>query len=327
MKSKIPTISICLILLFISFSGCFEDTSEKNQKTVYVDNDGIADYIKIQDAIDNVTEGYTIIVRNGTYSEQLILDKSINLISEYDNKAIITRKTVINPSSDSIIIVNADKCTIKGFNITCNIFNSDFKCYNIGINITSSDNKILNNIILSSDKGIYIGSKSKNNKISLNTVSNANYGMEIDQSDNNNIFENKIYFCKENGIYLYGAKNNVISGNNISNNNYGIWAKGSEKNNIFENSIKKNEHGILFCCLAKNNVVYKNIFMQNLNWSARDDVNNQWDDDYIGNYWDDYTDKYPDAVIINGIWNIPYNITGITEGNIDRFPLVKPVDI
>ena len=44
-----------------------------------------------------------------------------------------------------------------------------------------------------------------------------------------------------------------------------------------------------------------------------------------GNYWDEYREKYPDAIEIDGIWNTPYNISG--ETNQDNYPLVNPVNI
>ena len=67
------------------------------------------------------------------------------------------------------------------------------------------------------------------------------------------------------------------------------------------------------------------MFKQNSVYNARDDLINQWDNESVGNYWDDYIEKYPDAIQIDGIWDIPYNITA--GDNIDRFPLVNPVDI
>jgi hypothetical protein len=70
-------------------------------------------------------------------------------------------------------------------------------------------------------------------------------------------------------------------------------------------------------------VLYNNIFEQNSIYNARDDVSNQWDNEIVGNFWDDYEEKYPEAIQIDNIWDIPYKITG---DNIDRFPLVNPVD-
>ena len=83
------------------------------------------------------------------------------------------------------------------------------------------------------------------------------------------------------------------------------------------------------CCGAGNNIIYHNNFEQNEEYNARDDVRNQWDNGSIGNYWDDYIEKYPDAAQIDGIWDISYNITSLysDEGNYDMYPLVDPIDI
>ena len=127
------------------------------------------------------------------------------------------------------------------------------------------------------------------------------------------------------GIYIALSDNNIISGNMLQDNNYGIRVTGSKNNKIFGNTVMNSTRGILCCCESKNNVIYYNNFKQNGGYSARDTATNQWDNGNVGNYWDDYTEKYPDAIQMDGIWDIAYNITG--GDNIDRFPLVNPVDI
>jgi hypothetical protein len=57
--------------------------------TLYVDDDGGADYVRIQDAIDNASDGDTVFVYSGTYFENLVVDKSINLIGEDKNTTVI----------------------------------------------------------------------------------------------------------------------------------------------------------------------------------------------------------------------------------------------
>jgi len=73
-----------IIILFTS-SGiipiAISDTLSSG-KTIYVDDDGGADYTRIQDAIDNATEGDTVYVFNGTYYENIVVNKTINLIGE-----------------------------------------------------------------------------------------------------------------------------------------------------------------------------------------------------------------------------------------------------
>jgi len=105
----------------------------------------------------------------------------------------------------------------------------------------------------------------------------------------------------------------------------GIRIRSSKNNKIFGNTVINNWGGLQFCCTSKGNVIYYNNYKQSSEYSTNDIVTNQWDNGSVGNYWDDYIEKHPDAIQIDGIWDTPYNITG--GDIIDRFPLVNPVDI
>ena len=225
------TLTVCFILLIISLAGCIEETSpDKKSKTIYVDINGGADYTKIQDAIDHVADGGTIFVSDGTYYEMLIINKSINLIGANVDKTIIDCKKGNISNSDGVVLINTDNCTIKGFKITCVNYTSDI----IGIKIKSSNNTISNNIILYSDKGIYLDSNSKNNTISWNTISDARYGIDIYNSYSNNISKNNISSSLLQGIFLtYMSNNNIIYGNFLSDNDHGIRIKNSINNKYF----------------------------------------------------------------------------------------------
>lgn len=290
-------------------------------KTIYVNINGGADFKKIQDAINSSANGNKIIVKNGIYNEKLIINKSLDLHGENPDTTIIKYENNNISQSDAIIFINADNCTINGFKITCaeNSFDS------IGIKINSSNNIILNNIILSFYKDIYLDSYTMNNTINSNIISNASYGIDAYNSHKNNISKNKIFSCITYGIYGFGSDYNNFSGNIFSENHYGIRIKGSEYNELFENKVYNNTYGMLFCCGARNNIIYYNIFKQNSIYNAKDDVANQWDNGSVGNFWDDYEEKYPDAVNTNGIWDTPYSITG--DKNVDRYPLVIIEDI
>ena len=78
-----------------------------------------------------------------------------------------------------------------------------------------------------------------------------------------------------------------------------------------------------FCCGAQGNTIYYNTFRQNTMENANDTFSNQWDDGTVGNYWDDYTEKYPAAIQLGDVWDTPYIIS--YGENQDRFPLVNPV--
>ena len=70
---------------------CFE-TYGTSYKTIYVDDDGGKDFTKIQDAINFANDGDTIFIYNGTYYENVIVDKFVNLIGESKENVIVDGK-------------------------------------------------------------------------------------------------------------------------------------------------------------------------------------------------------------------------------------------
>ena len=74
------------------------------------------DYEKIQWAVDNASEGDTIIVRPGTYYENVDVDKSLEIRSYSQNPS----DTIVKASNpyDHVFYVTKDNVTIKGFTVT-----------------------------------------------------------------------------------------------------------------------------------------------------------------------------------------------------------------
>ncbi|UCD13762.1 MAG: right-handed parallel beta-helix repeat-containing protein, partial [Thermoplasmatales archaeon] len=232
MKKEIYSIKVIVLLLIMAVSGCLE-VPNSGSKTIYVNDGGGVDYVKIQDAIDNASDGDTIFVYNGTYNEILILNKSINLIGASKDKTVIGWQKIGKARQKNVICVYVDKCTIKGFKIVGAGVYSDF----IGINVNTSYNTISDNIILSNNMGVNIGEGSKNNNVYRNNISNNLYGVALHHSNNNNISKNNISSCSLYGIYLIDSNNNIIFGNTLSGNFYGMRVKASEKNRVFKNLV------------------------------------------------------------------------------------------
>ena len=120
----------------------------------YVDDDGSTGFTSIQDAIDASSDGDTIIVRPGIYTEHVSIDKSIRLIGRG------TRRTIIDGNGDpnnhsSAVTITADGVKIRGFTIR-NAMNSGI--YIDSANNTIAANKIVNNGL----EGIYIHSGDNN---------------------------------------------------------------------------------------------------------------------------------------------------------------------
>jgi len=324
MNKKIIIIIINILILsnILFFSGCIEEEKNDGIYDLYVGKNIQNGYSTINQAINFALNGDSIFIFNGIYNETIIINKSINLIGESNKKTIINFNE--NQSEKiGIIEILADNCSIQNLNLnnTYNNLNS------FGIIINSSNNKIINNKISNTDRGIFINSiytyKSLNNSIKFNNISNNIYGLYIAYSDNNNISYNNISENKDYGIYLLNSNENKLSHNNFSKNNYGLRIKGSRSNIVTYNNIYENNKGLYFCCGARDNIVFKNNFLKNFDWHSYDSLANKWDNNKIGNYWDDYIEKYPNSNKNDGLWDIPYNITG---GNyIDHFPLINPV--
>ena len=319
MKEEIISISISLILLIISLSGCVEEKPTVKSNVFYVDIGGEADYTQIQDAIDKAVEGDIIYVQDGVYFETLVINKSISLIGSSSDKTIIFFNKS-NNDNDNIILINADKCKIEEFKI----INANISLDLTGIDVNSSNNIISNNSILNFKQGIHLNKNTSDNTISWNNISNVQYGIVLDYSYKNTLSSNNISSSTKYGIYLYfGSEANVISWNTISDSEYAISIKGSI-NSIFGNMIIDNIRGINICCGANNNVMSYNTFRQNSLYHAYDTLPNLWDSGSIGNYWDDF-EEYGKVAYDNntdGIIDSPYDIFG--NVNQDRYPLMNP---
>ena len=318
---------IIFILIIINFTGCTEEKEEENNtySTLYVDSNGGANYIKIQDAINDIEVGGTIYVRNGFYNEILKIDKTIDLIGDIENSAKISY--TFNEGVDNVngvVTISADNCTFTGFDIYFGSFVSNIK----GIYITSSNNTINSCNITNVYQGIFLDYTAKNNDILNCTISNTKRGIYVNRSDFNFISNNIVTQTGLYSIFLYGSNENILSENMVVDNDFGIYAQGSDNNLFYNNTLKNNSGGLKFCCGSTNNVVYNNNFIENYLYNARDDVNNQWDNGILGNYWDDYQGKYPNAKQIEKIWDTPYAICDEDdncEDVFDRYPLVSEI--
>jgi len=235
--------------------------------TLYVGGTGPNNYTKIQDAIDNASDGDTVFVFNGTYYENVIVTKSIDLLGEDKNSTIIDG----NRTGD-VVSLTANGVNIKGFAIQ----NSGSNWYEAGIHINSENNIISNNIIKNSTQGIYLYGYSQNTiaeNIITNNVQNGIRNGRILMGDllshDIAIYKNTIKHNKY-GIE-YALSNNGIISQNIVEDNYGSGGSGrgiilwnSNNNIISKNTVSNNTGtGIYLFEICCNNIVTANIVSNN----------------------------------------------------------------
>jgi parallel beta-helix repeat protein len=245
------------------------------EKVLYVGGTGPGNYSFLQMAINDAGSGDTVFVYNGTYHNNLIIDREISLIGENRDT------TIINGSrKNNVITVLADNVSISGFNITygfwygiivesnfTRIFNNNIynnKIYGICLNYSTGYNEISDNKFSGNRMGIRL-SHSINNSIMNNDISNGfDYGVTMSDSEYNVIKNNKISGVNV-GIHLAG-KYNIISENNASyNSEAGIYIGGSN-NTVRDNILLENEECGIIVRTASGNLIKSNVISGKYLW-------------------------------------------------------------
>ena len=294
-------------------------------------------FSNIQDAVEHVPVGGTVIVYDGTYNENVRINYSLDLVG-------VSSKPAINgqDSYKSTIEVMADYVNISNFTINNpGGYSNGYHGIAVGKTQTELTSQYHVNIY-----DCYIGTE-VGNGILLRSGSDLNvYRCEINNAHSDGIWcgadycsiiDCNIHDGLSNGIQLYMGDNVIIEGNSIHDNSMtGIKLFYANGNTIYLNNISNSGAEGLYCWSnCNNNVIYHNNFVNN-NPNAKDlnTNSNKWNMSYpiCGNYYDDHdtSDNYwgpnqdqpgSDGIVDGGSLN-PYS----TGGNPDYYPFVNPTN-
>jgi parallel beta-helix repeat (two copies) len=207
-------------------------------------------FTTIQGAVnDSLTvNGDIILVSNGTYTENVVINKNLTVISE-GNVTV----QALNSSQPVFTVSNCGNVIIYGFNIIGAVNSSAI--YLNGVNnsqilsnnITGNGLQLVNTTSVGG-YGIFLNSTINSTIAGNNLLHNAG-GIKLINSNNSHLSENNITNSLWKGIYLNQSPNTQISENNLVNNSYGIFAEYSNNLKVTGNDIKNNTYqGIFLNC-------------------------------------------------------------------------------
>jgi parallel beta-helix repeat protein len=263
---KVWTFLIAITLTITVIPIIIDIAPPAEAPTIYVDDDNTGPengspgnpYNTIQEAVDAAQPGDTVFVSNGTYYEDVYINKTINLTGISRDNTTINSTNVMG-----IFVENADYVNITGFTVENGswtgirliqsnyslIENNRVENNNYGIEIAYSNNTLVkNNIVLSSfSVGIEVY-KSSNNYIYNNTSSNEGHGIRLfTDSKNNTVSENQVISNMRGIILTVRSDENIIRDNIIeANTQYGIRVSNSNENLLINNSLSNNQVGVRF---------------------------------------------------------------------------------
>lgn len=284
MRRKVAAVWISLalitsMLIIVNISLNFTPGVSATTRFVNETGSGGA-FTSIQDAINASDDGDTVFVYNGTYYENVIVNKTINLIGENKDN------TTINGSGiGDVVAVSADFVNITGFTIrysgtvtgpdpdsgielenvsNCRVFeNSVFEC-ETGINIYySHENNVTDNNISNIDyEGIWLR-YSSNNSITHNTFMYNWVAIYHEESSNNNTISYNEIKYNEDGIWLLDTSDIIVSYNNCTNNDwFNVYLQTTDNISIINNNLSYGYLGILIYD-SSNVTINNNIMLSN----------------------------------------------------------------
>jgi len=277
-------------------------TEQGQTETITVDDDNGADHTSIQDAIDNSTKGDTIRVYEGSYHENVTINRSLDLIGNGSANTIIdgggTGDVVtisvdgVNMSGFSIIgsgtaMDDAGVLVSSGYNhirdINCSghvngiildgqgnttITRSSLWNNFYGIKITSSNNTISGSTCSGSSYGIYVyasfsGPQISNITVANNTCSSNNYGIYFMKTDRSLITDNTLSSSGNAGIWLMQSSWNTLDNNRCQGSRwYGVFLSGSDNCTVTNSIFSSSDKGI-YISGADRTDIHDNEIMEN----------------------------------------------------------------
>lgn len=302
---KMERVFVCFFLLFCLVSlAAMSTVKSQSTRTIFINSDGSI-------------SGTTCIQRDGN-----LYLLTANL---YNSPIVVLRNNIVLDGEGFVLQGEGGWGTpgvagleaTSAINLTCSnvtVYNFNINGWEVGVLGSCNGNTITRNNITETERAIAI--YADNYDVTGNYLANSIYGVRI-QGNNNNIQQNQIMnnYC---GFLISSSTGVIITENNIANNNIAVNTDNMPPSSfqIYLNN---------FIIGANDTIV--SVTSDAVGFGGEGTMS-PWDNGSTGNYWSDYTIKYPNATEIGqtGIGDTSYLIREDPTIT-DRYPLVTPVSV
>jgi len=184
-------VGLCALALFLP--------GQVEGRTWYVDDDGGADFERIQDAVNASEDGDTIRVEEGIYEENVVLNRTVSLVGNGSEETVL-----VGNGNDSVLDVTVDWVNVSGLGVRNS--GRDRGAGDAGIKVGSENVTIAWTNCSENRYGMYLH-RARNCTLANTTLYKNSEGIKLVYSDQNHIINTR---CFEDGIYLEYANDTVI---------------------------------------------------------------------------------------------------------------------
>ena len=232
----ISALAIVGILGILTILLIGQGMEEARADTLYVDDDGGADFETINSALENASNGDIIMIHPGNYEEELEIYKEVTFRSTTgDPEDVVVHKA----GGYSIFRIYANNVTISGITIQYGTYT---------VFLVSADGCLIENNIIkgSGNIGVLVDGNyndgASNNTIRGNNITYAGqYGAQIGSEGGYNTIENNMFYECGDGLWIYFTAFETVRNNTIMNSDgRGLTIHQSNYCTITNNTIVDN---------------------------------------------------------------------------------------
>jgi len=279
-----------IILISVNFLSIVVSNDRVIRDIIYVPDD----YPTIQEAVDSANNWDTIIVRDGTYIENININKQLTIKSE--NGYAVTKVEALD-SHESVFEIEVADVTINGFsisgvtyyyqragiyisygvrdiNITHNYISDNV--YGVYLQYGPSYSNIMDNIFVNNSEAVRIEYGNYNTIRDNLFLNNTQTDIQLQEDSTYNCVENNTSFGSRSGYCAgWGSTDNIFSNNTVSTQVTAIQIyEDSNRCQIIGNNLSSTSFHILILSNVDSNIVHNNtaITYHNSVLSGRDNT-------------------------------------------------------